>query len=357
MKNLYIIIGISLVAALASSTQAHAQQTQGYIFSENAHAINPAAPDSPTLTVPQGSTEYAVAAALRATGTHAGVTMKDPKSTTAATTSSDDPGSGFADPTAYTEYKFTHVQDDRPATSGGFDGAQQTGLVGFDFQSFYNTIVGFSFTYTNSNLNTSAAGTNALSNSSNSYFFSTYVAKNFADWVNVGGSGTYGFTQSAFRSDDVAGVTGFTQGTTQDTGALSPFVGVAHTWGAFSFSSTPAYIWGYDHFEFGPVGGVTAGDAKTLNQTFLWLNNFSYAVTDKLSLSVQANWTRLLTTQSVPVAPGTTPPDFSHQWFSFGGRADYSFSKDGSVFGAFEHDAFSTHYDNYRIRTGVSYNF
>ena len=41
----------------------------------------------------------------------------------------------------------------------------------------------------------------------------------------------------------------------------------------------------------------------------------------------------------------------------FGARADYSFNKDGSVFAAFEHDAFNTHFDDYRIRTGISYNF
>jgi hypothetical protein len=353
MKNLYILVGISLVAAMAVPVHAQQSQSQGYLYNENATALNVAAPDSAPLTVPQTSTEYAVAAAIRSEGVHAGVEMKDTKEVSTASTASG-MGDGFSAPTAYSEYKFAHVQDNRPTSSGGFDGANNTGIVGFDFDSFYNTIVGFSFTYTNSNLST-ADNTSVLNNSSNSYFFSTYVAKNFYDWINVGGSGTYGRTDSAFRLD---GIGGFTQGTTQDTGALSPFLGVSHTWGAFSFSSTPSYIWGYDHFSFDASPGTLApGDAKTLNQTFLWLNNFQYAVTDKLSLSVQANWTRLITTQSVPVGAGLPTPDFSHQWMTFGGRADYSFNKDGTVFAAFEHDAFATHYDDYRIRTGVTYNF
>ena len=359
MKNLYILIGIALVAMMAAPSTVMAQPTnnpsysQGYLLSENARALNVAAPDSPPITVPQTTTQYAIAAAIRSEGVHAGVEMKDSKSTTAATTTSDE-GTGFSAPTAYGEYKFSHIQDQEPTSSGGFDGAQQSGIVGFDFQSYYNTIVGFNFTYTNSNLSTSDA-TSDLADSANSYFFSTYVARNFYDWVNVGGSGTYGRTDSAFRID---GTGGFTQGTTQDTGALSPFVGISHSWGAFSFSSTPTYIWGYDHFSFDAApGSVPPGDAKTLNQTFLWLNNFQYAVTDKLSLSLQVNWTHLITTQSVPVGPGLPTPDFSHQWMTFGARADYSFNKDGSVFAAFEHDEFATHYDDYRIRTGISYNF
>jgi hypothetical protein len=135
---------------------------------------------------------------------------------------------------------------------------------------------------------------------------------------------------------------------------------VAHTWGAFSFSSTATYLWGYDHYEFeipSPGGGTAPPNAKTLNQTFLLLNNFEYAVTDKLSVSTQINWTRLLTIQSVPTFPSPTLPPPNNTWMTFGARADYAFNKDGTVYGVFEHDAFDTHFDDWRIRAGVNYNF
>jgi len=203
-------------------------------------------------------------------------------------------------------------------------------------------------------------------NSSNAYFFSNYVAKNFDDWVNVGGSFTYGRTDSQFRANiSAAPPFALGQKTTQDTFALSPFVGAAHTFGAWSFSSTATYIWGYDHFSFdnpslnnAPApGAIPPPDAKTLNQTFLLLNNAQYAIDDKWSVSVQANYNRLLTTQTVQTTVTPLIPSLGHQWMSFGARADYSFNKDGSIFAAFEHDAFNTHFDDYRIRTGISYNF
>ena len=96
---------------------------------------------------------------------------------------------------------------------------------------------------------------------------------------------------------------------------------------------------------------------STLRPLFLWLNNFQYAVTDKLSLSVQANWTRLVSLQQLNPGPDFPITSVSHQWMSFGCRADYGFDKNGSVFTAFEHDAFNINFDDYRIRAGVSYNF
>ena len=136
------------------------------------------------------------------------------------------------------------------------------------------------------------------------------------------------------------------------------------TSGGHPLSSTAAYIWGYDHFSFNqpdlndmPAVGPAPGDAKTLNQTFTLLNNVQYAITKDWSASVQANYTRLITTQSVPTAVSPLIPPLGHQWATFGVRSDYTFNKDGSVFVSFEHDVFNVHFDDYRIRTGINYNF
>lgn len=362
MKNLLIVGGFYIIVALALPSLVKAQ-TQG-LTSETAEGLDPARTDRPGLQVPQGSTQYAISSLLRTEGTHAGAPTKeeDTKSLTTPSVSAPEED-GFSAPTAYLEYKYAQIQDTR---SVGLDGPQHNAIVGFDFESYFKTIVGFNFTYTNEALSDNGGpGFAQLENSSESYFFSPYVAKNFFDWLNVGGSFTYGRTDTTFRALSAAP---FAAGaplsgldTTQDTYAYSPFIGISHTFGAWSFSSTADYIYGYDHFSFSPAspsfGAPAAPDAKTLNQTFLWLNNVQYAVTDKLSLSFQANMTHMLSTQSVPIAPGFTPNTFAHTWMSFGGRADYSFNKDGSVFASFEHDAFNVNFDDYRIRTGISYNF
>jgi hypothetical protein len=357
MKNLFFIVGLGAFAAFLLPSTLKAQSNPSYVEPENAAGLNPATPDSPSRDVPQQSTEYAVEALLRKLGTKAGAPDSNDAKSLVAPSVAPAQEDGFSQPTAYSEFKFTHIQDNRTI---GFDGPQYNGIAGFDFSSFWDTIVGFSFTYSNQDLNTNFGGTN-MTNSNNAYFFSTYAAKNFDDWINLGGSFTYGRTDTTFNAPFPGAA--LTQKSTQDSYSYAPFIGVAHTWGAFSFSSTTTYIYSYDHFNFDfPItdpGVVSTAipDAKTLNQSFLWLNNFQYAINDKWSASIQANWTRLLTMQSVPTPITPLIPGLDHQWMSFGARVDYTFNKNGSVFAAFEHDAFDTHFDDYRIRSGVSYNF
>lgn len=357
MKNLSIIVGMYLLTAIVVPSLLQAQYSSQGIQYENAATLNQVTPDSPELQVPELSLGHAVERLTGTEGTEAGA--PDTKSlTTPSTPPPDQMGEFFSSPSAYAEYKYAHIQDNR---SIGFDGPQENGIAGFDFQSFYDTILGFNFTYTNNDLTTVLDPVH-FSSLSDAYFFSSYAAKNFFDWVNVGGSVTYGRTDTTFRAETTGGSVG--QRTSQDTVALSPFIGAAHTWGAFSFSSTATYIWGYDHFDFDvpdvndtPSAATAPGDAKTLNQTFSVLNNVQYAITKDWSVSVQGNYTRLITTQSVPTTISPLVPPLGHQWATFGVRSDYSFNKDGSVFVSFEHDDFNIHFSDYRIRTGISYNF
>jgi len=360
MKNilfgacLFVVAGFLLPSAVKA-------QSNTQLYPEEAAGLDQTVPDSPSRAVPQNSTEYAISSVLRTEKNGAGVTMagsSDSKGIVAPAAATDE---GFSAPVAYSEYKFAQIQDNR-SMGEGFDGPQHNAIVGFDFESYWKTIVGFNFTYTNANLQTgSSVGAGPLSlNSSNSYFFSPYVARNFCDWVNVGGSFTYGRTDTDFQSK--SGIPGgdLDMDTTQDTYAVSPFIGIAHTWGAWSFSSTASYIYGYNHFDFSPpapsFGASAAPSARTVDQTFLWLNNVQYAISSKWSVSAQANVNDLLMAQTL-ATPGFASTSICHQWMGFGCRANYDFNKDGSVFAAFEHDAFNTHFDDYRIRTGVSYNF
>lgn len=367
MKKNFLIISLCGGVAFLQPSLLQAQQSSSgnYVQPETAAGLDPSNPDDLARSTSMTTTEYALKALLRSTNTKAGAEMdsKDAKSLVAPSVSPAQE-EGFSDPTAYSEFKFTHIQDNRAI---GFDGPQYNGIAGFDFSSYWDIIGGFNFTYSNESLNTSNGGTN-FTNSNNAYFFSTYAAKNFDDWINVGGSFTFGLTDTTFNANTpAAGLVpgaGLTQKSAQNSYSYSPFVGVAHTWGAFSFSSTPTYIYSYDHFNFdfpvndpGVAGTLAPPNAKTLNQSFLWLNNFQYAINDKWSASVQANWTHLLAVQTVPTVTTPLIPFAGHDWVSFGGRVDYSFNKDGSVFGAYEHDAFDTHFDNYRIRAGISYNF
>jgi hypothetical protein len=363
-KVFFLTAGLCALAGLLSVTPIHAQSGGNLLDPETAEGLDQGRPDRPSRDVPETSTEYAVADLIRTEEIAAGAPDDKEMQPASGKTASSETDEGFSAPVAYNEYKFAHIQDNRAI---GFDGPQQNGIAGFDFISFWKTIVGFNFTFTNESLTTNGGFPPAVfHNSSNSYFFSTYIGKNFADWVNIGGSADYGRTDTDWRSDsNFFAPLAFGQKTTQDTVGLSPFIGVAHTWGAFSFSSTPTYVWDYDHYGFdlptvnGSVapGTVAIPSSKTLNQSFLWLNNFQYAIDDKWTVSAQANWTRLLDIQSVPTFITPSIPPLGHQWMSFGAKVEYAFNKDGNVFVQFEHDAFNTHFDDYRIRAGVSYAF
>ncbi|HUB68052.1 MAG TPA: autotransporter outer membrane beta-barrel domain-containing protein [Candidatus Methylacidiphilales bacterium] len=365
MKKVSYFVGLCALTGLFSISPVQAQSSSG-IQPETAVGLEQGQPDRPSRDVPETSTEYAIASLARTEGNTAGAEDTDVKNIAPAPgeTAGGETEDGFSAPEAYNEYKFAHIQDNRTI---GFDGSQQNGIAGFDFESFWKTIVGFNFTYSNDSLTTTGGTpTTNFYNSNNCYFFSAYVAKNFSDWVNIGGSVDYGRTDTDWRADSNFIVPfALGQKTTQDTVGLSPFIGVAHTWGAFSFSSTPTYVWDYDHYSFDLTtvnGSVLPGtpvipNAKTLNQSFLWLNNFEYAVDSKWTLSAQANWTRLIGIENVPTVVTPSIPPLGHQWMSFGAKVEYAFNKDGNAFIQFEHDAFNIHFDDYRIRAGVSYNF
>ncbi len=325
-----------------------------------AHELDPTRPDRESLAIPQEAMDLCLQALMRNHYTHAGVDSKETsKSLVPPAGSNDNPY--FSSPVFYSSYQYARIQDTLPTI--GLDGDQHKGTIGFDFNSIGGTVVGFNFNYTNENLSLSDGGTD-LTNSSNSYFFSSYVGKNFEGWVNVGGSFTYGRTDSDFRADtnSVFGPMDFGQFTREDSYALSAFVGISHTFGAWSVASTPSFIWDANRYDFptpvedgfggfGPTGLQSQGRNES---SFYWMNNVGYAVSDKLTVTAIGNWTRNVGIEPI-VAPGFD--ELSRGWMTFGSEVEYKFNTQGSAQIRFEHDVFAGHTDNFRLKGGISYSF
>ncbi len=355
-------------------------QSTSHVNNNAAAFLNPVAPQQETLTVPMSDVEYALQALERVKRTHAGV---DSSKKIVAKSDDDD---WFSDPVTYSNYQYSRQQNNGDP-GVGLDGDQNGGTVGLDFISKWKTIVGCNFTYTNRDLNSYgtetgngtgivSAPTTHFNDSANSYFISSYIAKNFSDWVNIGGSLTYGHSDIVYRDSAPAGVesfnfdpdlifslnipaAAFSQGTHEDTVGLSPFVGISHTFGAISFSSTPTYIWQYNHYTFGTphtqYGDLPAPSAtRTISSTFLWLNNVEYALTDKITLSARFDWTRVVSAAQLTYG-GTVP--VSNDWVTIGPGVTYQFNPQGKVNLEFGHDVFSRTSDDYHIKTGVTYAF
>ncbi len=370
MNKNFLMLGILLTAPLCVHAQM-SMSSQG-LDQYAAHFLDPMSPDKETLTVPQSTTDYAVRDLNRTFNTTAGVEMmshpKEMKDMKQMAPVQED--SWFSDPVFYTDYQYSKIQDSLPAGIGN-DGDKHSGTVGFDAVTFWKTIVGFNFTYSNTDLTSIASGggfpTSYFTNSSDSYFFSSYAAKNFIDWINVGASFTYGRTDAEFRSNTPASSfggfpfpgTNFIQDSRVDSYGLSPFIGCAHTFGQWSFSSTPTYIWNYNHYHFdqGRAGAFALPQlpgTRTINSSFLWLNNAQYAVNEQWKVEAIVNWTRNVSTATL-TAPGSTPVDKG--WMTFGTRVDYQFNKAGEAHVEFDHDAFSGNTDDWRIKGGITYAF
>jgi hypothetical protein len=197
MKKNFLIISLARCRIPAAFDAPSPIQFQRYVEPETAAGLDPSNPDDLARATfqPRRNMPSKPSCAPRDTKAGAPMDSKDAKSLVAPSVAPAQE-EGFSDPTAYSEFKFTHIQDNRAI---GFDGPQYNGIAGFDFSSFWDTIVGFNFTYSNESLNTSNGGTN-FTNSNNAYFFSTYAAKNFDDWINVGGSFTYGLTDTTFNT-------------------------------------------------------------------------------------------------------------------------------------------------------------
>jgi len=238
----------------------------------------------------------------------------------------------FCHPTVYAEYDFISSEDKR---ENGADSDTNSAVVGFDFLTIYDILLGFTYSYSNRDADESPIG---LPDNENSHFFSLYTAKNFWEWVNIGISGGYGYTSLETVGDDAGN---------EDIWSISPFVGLAHTWGPFSASVTPTWTHTWTSINDTPPGAGT-GDDKTGKITIPF--KVGYALTERLKVQVTAKYIGITNYNS-------STPDLpeAHSWANFGGKLSYQACKALSVYVEYSYDAFNDSYSNHNVHTGFTY--
>ncbi|MDQ3622427.1 MAG: autotransporter domain-containing protein [Verrucomicrobiota bacterium] len=220
------------------------------------------------------------------------------------------------------------ISDDDRAL--GFDGTTHSFQIGGDFSTIGGLLLGAIYSYSSQDLE--SEGLDADSDI-DSHFVSVYLSKNFANWFNVGVVGGYGSTDvdTQLRNPSQDLHSDF------DTWTVTPFLGVAHTWGAFSASVSASYMWSY---------------ADRDSERFMTDLTLGYAITDSLSISGSAKYNNV--TDAPESAPGLSEDD---EWVTFGGKASYRITEMFGVYAAYEYDAFNTNYENHSMRGGLTLAF
>ncbi len=240
----------------------------------------------------------------------------------------------FSHPTFYAEYDYINSGDKR---ENGQDSEANSAVVGFDFLTISDILLGFTYSYSNRDAEESPLG---FPDDENAHFFNLYTAKTFWNWVNIGVSSGYGYT-----SLETAGA----YSVHEDTWSVSPFVGVAHTWGPFSASLTPTWTHTWTTTSDTPAG-VGSGTDKT-GKISVPLK-LGYAITEKLKIQVTAKYTGITNRKDAIAAL----PE-ADNWASFGGKLTYQVVRPLSVYLEYAYDAFNDSYSNHNAHVGFTYSW
>lgn len=229
-------------------------------------------------------------------------------------------------PTVYTDYTYIDSDDTR---SGAADGDTHSVSVGADVMTPSDLLLGFSYSYSDTDL----VGRD-YSTGDDSHFFSLYAAKSVVPWLSAGVTAGYGTTSS-----DITIARGFVgagnSSTTTDTWSASPFVSVTWASGPLFISTTTGYQ--YTDYEAAGQHAVTVE------------GNAGYAVTDKLTVIAVIRYFQELENEV------DTGDDAN--WLTLGGSLGYALSEAAQAFAGYEYDLLNDSYDNWTLRGGVSVTF
>jgi len=235
----------------------------------------------------------------------------------------------FCHPSFYAEYDYINSHDKRAL---GADSETNSAVVGFDFMTIYNILLGLTYSYSNRDADASPLG---LPDNEDSHFVSLYTAKTFGQWLNIGVSGGYGYT-----STETVGV----DSGNEDTWSLSPFVGVSHNWGAFSAALTASSVHTWTTTHGTPTGVGNAEDDTGKIGIALKLG---YAFTERFKVQVTGKYVGMAYYE--PTNPALSE---SRDWATFGGKATYRVTEHFDLYLAYAYDAFNTSYNNHNVQAG-----
>jgi hypothetical protein len=236
----------------------------------------------------------------------------------------------FSHPSVFAEYDYIYSNNTQ---SNGADSHTNSATAGFSFFTKYDILLGLTYQYSNRDAD---LGSLNFPDSENSHFFSLYVAKSFCHWLNCGVSGGYGYISTSRLGTDTG---------SEDSWTLSPYLGVWHSWGAFSASLTTLYeyVWTEAFLQPRDASNETGRVVVTLR--------LGYALTERLAVEASAAYVGI--TNYKPAAQNLLAPN----WATFGAKLTYALIGPLNVYAGFAYDAFNQSYKNYTAQAGLSYSW
>jgi hypothetical protein len=242
----------------------------------------------------------------------------------------------FAHPSVFAEYGYINSTDKR---ANGADSQTNSATLGASFFTKYDIQLGLTYLYSHRDADESNAN---LPTKDDSNFISLYLDKSFWQWLNIGVSGGYGYTQTSLLGSDTGN---------ENTWNVSPFFVLFHSWGAFSASLNTLYQYSWTNLYSTFPGTVGSGSDNETGRVVvaLWLG---YAVTEKLTVQATAAYTGITnnesTSQILPEA---------RNWATFGTKLTYRAIGQLNVYVGYAYDAFNSSYRNQNVQAGLSYSW
>lgn len=236
----------------------------------------------------------------------------------------------FSHPSVFVEYDYIYSNNKQ---SNGANSHTNSATAGFSFFTKYDIFLGLTYQYSDRD---AGLGSVNFPDSENSDYFSLYLAKTFWKWLNIGVSGGYGYIATSRQGTDSG---------SENSWILSPYVGVLHSWGAFSVSLTTLhqYVWTNAFLQ--------PRDASDETGTVVVTLRLGYAVTERLAVEATAAYDGITTHK--PAAQNLS----ARNWATFGAKLTYSLIGPLNVYGGFAYDAFNQSYNNYTAQAGLSYSW
>lgn len=244
-------------------------------------------------------------------------------------------------PEVYLEFEWSHIQD---LTVNGPDGDRVGPVLGADWSTPEGFVFGGAVSYA-----AERRITTDVSTRSNDFVFAAYAGKNFADWINIGATLVYDYQTRIIKSFQLRA-----DGHNHTFG-VSPFVGVSHTWGNFSFASTATYIYQYNDVSL-PTNTANIDLSESFGSSgYLHINEVSYSITDKFTASLLANINVEIEQEE---STYTRAIDISDPFFvTWGARLEYQATDRLRGYAQFQADTFNSNFEVYTTTAGLSLSF
>ncbi|MDD5260895.1 MAG: hypothetical protein PHD76_03510 [Methylacidiphilales bacterium] len=218
--------------------------------------------------------------------------------------------------------------------------------LGMDFQTVADIVFGIMYNQGDEWGTISETSTHLFTNT---HLFTLYAGKNFFDWLNVGATFTTGIANETSKS--------LTFRNDRDIFTLAPsvYIGVAHSWKEWGFSSTASYIYDEDNLT-NNANGTATSDFNQSPGMLSWINKGTYYINDKFDVTGMFKFNQILHTNVVNnVSSGEHN---EHHWGTAGVKFNYNPSDKWQISTAFDYVVLSENYDqDWTSTIGATYSY